>query len=158
MIFKKSNSEKAEKLEAKGDKLLSKGKAKKAFSKFKKALRYDPSRKSIYDKLIESKNLSTGENDWDVDDFLSSLHWTMKKQELENPAIRHVYAKLSPEWDDAKNTVLKIIGSKSESEIEELLERLVSMGEIGTRAAVDMIISIKNKVEDKNSQEKEPQL
>lgn len=142
MKLGKPDPKKADKLEAKGDKLFAKGKYKKALEKFKKALEYDPDRTNLYDKLMQAHDQTSKE--WEVGDFIDSVEWAMKKQEGENPAIKKVYAKLAPEWDEAKSLLLQIISASDENEIELFTKKLCSFGELGTRAAIDMLLDIKN--------------
>lgn len=138
---KRRNPDKAKRLEEKGDSLLEKGKLKKALKKYRKALDYDPTRKSIYDKLMHTKDLSP--DDWNVDDFVESVEWAMQKQEQENPPIKQVHAMLTPEWEKAKELAVKVISSESREEQDSLIEELVDMGEMGVRAAVGLLIDFK---------------
>ncbi len=142
--MKKLNPEKAATLEAKGDKLLAKGKPKRALKKFKKALEIDPDRISIYDKLTKARDMLP--DDWKMEDFVESVDWVMKKQEVEEPTIKQVHARLSPEWDEAKKLVWNIMIA-DEDRAKILIEELVEMGEIGTRAAINTILEFKQATE-----------
>ena len=142
MIFKKTKTQKIQKLIKKADKFLSKGKIKKALKKYKKALDLDPSQTHIYDKLIEAKDMTSKE--WKQNDFIESVSWAMKKQEQENPTIKQVHARLSPEWNKATELVFKLLSSEDEEHINSIVEEIVSMGETGTRATVEIILNLKN--------------
>ncbi|MBT3182789.1 MAG: hypothetical protein HN337_09840 [Deltaproteobacteria bacterium] len=142
--MKKPNPGKAAALEAKGDKLLAKGKPKRALKKFKKALQMDPGRTAIYDKLMKTRDILP--DDWEMEDFVESVDWLMKKQEIEEPAIKQIHAKLSPEWEEAKKLVWSIMAS-NEERAKMLTEELVKMGEIGTRAAINTILEFKQATE-----------
>jgi tetratricopeptide (TPR) repeat protein len=140
MFFKKK-SERSACLEAKGDKLFSKGKFERAIKKYKKAIDLDPSRKGVYDKLVEARDAL--ECDWDVKDFVESVDWVMKKQEQENPSIRGVHEKLSPEWEKARRIAINVLECDDEGKTLEIVEELVAMGGVGTRAAISILLDFK---------------
>jgi len=144
IMTKKNDPKKAKKHESKGDELLAKGKLKKAFEQFQKALENDPDNPDIYDKLIRARNEMP--DDWKLDDFADSVSWTMKKQELENPPIRQVHAKLSPEWKKATELIFRLLNTDDEDKEKELIEELVTMGEPATRALVGFVLEIKKNV------------
>lgn len=131
-------TDKAYKYEAEGDKLASKGKYKQALKKYQKALEYDPDRSSIYDKLVGIRDEIPDE--WKVEDFVKSVSWTMKKQELEEPIMCQVHAKLSPEWQKASDLALKVLmAPEDDKDLPKLTEKLVSLGEMGTRVLIEIV-------------------
>jgi tetratricopeptide (TPR) repeat protein len=140
MSPKKRNPQKALKLEAKGEALMAKGSIKRALKKFRKAIEYDPERESIYDKLVKAKDMLPV--NWDLEDFIESLDWTMKKQERENPCLRQVHARLSPEWEKARELVIMIVATADPQKRSKLIEDLVLTGEAGLRAAIDLLVEI----------------
>jgi hypothetical protein len=139
-MAKGPNLKKAAKHEAKGDELTKKGKHKKALAEYKKSLEYDPARPGIFDKLIESKDKIEG--DWKMEDFAESMSWTMGKQELANPSIKQIHAMLSPEWNVATEIAFKILASSEGRDVSDEIEKLVGMGEIATRALVNILLSL----------------
>jgi len=141
MFCKKPNPRKATRHEAKGDRLLAKGKLTKALKQYRKALEFDPERTTIYDKLIQTRDGVDGE--WNVDDFAESMSWVMDKQEIDNPSIRQVHAKLSPEWEKAINLAMSTIIEEDETLRGEKIEELVGMGDIATRVLIDMMMEMK---------------
>ena len=145
MKLRKQNPEKAAKLEQKGDALISKGKIKRAVKKFRKAVEYDTSRTDIYEKLLKAREQLGDE--WKVADFVESVDFVMQQQEKENPEMRHLHVKLSPEFENAKMVVMQIIATKDQSEAESLTKKLCALGETGTRAAIDAIFEIKRPAE-----------
>ncbi|HPW45801.1 MAG TPA: hypothetical protein PKU96_05470 [bacterium] len=149
MKEKKLNPEKSAKLEAKGDKLLAKGKFKKALKKFKEAMEFNPNRVELYDKLVQTRDGL--DEDWKMDDFVESVNWMMKKQEIETPQIKHVYAQLSPEWNEARMVAISLLEA-TEDEIPRIIEKMVSLGEIGTRAAASVLTDFR-KIAKSNSEE-----
>ncbi|MFH0799688.1 MAG: hypothetical protein V2A66_05860, partial [Pseudomonadota bacterium] len=90
---KNQKPDKAARHESKGDSHLADGKPKRAIEEYKKALAVDPERRYIYDKLVDAMDRLPGE--WGLKEFAESVSLTMKKQELENPPIKQVHAKLS---------------------------------------------------------------
>ena len=134
------NPKKAAQHESRGDEFLAKGKAAKALAEYRKSLEQEPARPGLFDKLTTARDQAGGE--WQMKDFAESVSWTMEKQAQESPAVRQVHAKLSPEWHRAMELVLQLV--QSEGEIPcELIEKLVDMGEIGTRALVAVILDFK---------------
>ena len=145
MFCKQINPKKAAKHEAKGDRLLAKGKLQRALKHYRKALSFDPERTSIYDKLIQTRDGMDGE--WNVDDFAESMSWVMEKQEIDNPSIRQVHAKLTPEWEKTSNLAMAAIIEEDEVARGKKVEELVEMGSIATRVLIDMMIEMKNSTE-----------
>ena len=75
-----------------------------------------------------------------MEDFVESVSWTMSKQELEEPAIRHVHARLSPEWKKASDLAIKVLMTPEEDEaLPGMIEEFVSYGETGTRVLIEIM-------------------
>lgn len=140
--MKKPNPKKAEKYEAKGDKCASKERFEKAMKHYRKALEHDSTKQSLYDKLIKTRDLLPG--DWNEKDFAESVNWAMKKQEIENPSMKQIHAKLTPEWQRAWDKALLALASNDAAETDRFVEELVAMGETGTRAVVALLMELKN--------------
>lgn len=140
---------KAEKLEAAGDRLAAKGNYKKALEKYRQASKEDPQKRSVYEKLIEAHGRT--HEQWELGDFVESLSWTMKKQELEEPAIKQVHAKLSPEWKKAMEMALKILIMQEDQNLPKMIEEFVKFGEVGTRVLIEMLRSLRKGKEDNPS-------
>jgi tetratricopeptide (TPR) repeat protein len=135
----KERSEKAKRLEAKGDKLKTKNKPKDALKAYRKSREADPENPAIYDKLIEIK--STLEDSWSEEDFSESMEWTMKKQELENPDLKEVYESLSPEYTQIKQLIGQMLQTPPEIR-DPLIERIKSFGGKAVRPLLDILLSI----------------
>jgi len=142
----KGKTKKADKLEKAGDSFVAKGEYKKALKKYRQAAKEDPERQSLYDKLVDVHEKANV--DWKMDDFVESLSWTMKKQELETPAIKQVHAKLEPEWKKAMDLSLKIIVAPEDENLSKMIEELVKYGEIGTRVLIEIVRSFIKEKED----------
>lgn len=135
------NHEKMLKLELKGDQWLKKGKLKDAFKSYRKALTLDSEHLPLYDKLIESQKKLGKE--LTHEEFAESLGWTMKKQELENPAIKRVHAKLEPEWNEimeAAKQMMMVIDEKTET---ECVEKIAAHGSLAVYPLVEMLLTFK---------------
>lgn len=128
-------------MEAKGDRLLKASKAAKATVEYRKALAADPSRPGTYDKLIKAMDSKPG--DWGEEEFAESVSLAMRKQEIEHPPIKQVHARLSPEWQEATKLALEILHAADERRAGELVEELVAMGEIASRALIGMLLVLK---------------
>ena len=138
---KRPNPDKAARHEAKGDALMAKGKLAKALKQYRKALEHDPNRTSIYDKLIQTRDQIPGE--WEVEDFAESVSWAMQKQEQQHPPIRQVHARFTPEWEAATDLTMKILAEPDKETKDGLIEKLVAMGEIATRATIGLLLDFK---------------
>lgn len=138
MDSKKKKKTKADKLILAGDKLVSKKEYKKAFKKYREALKHDEERGELYDKLIETRDKL--KEDWEMDDFVDSVSWEMKKQELSEPMIKYTHMKLTPEWDKANRTVIKLLLIKDDDKtLSKLINEMLGFGEIGTLALIDIL-------------------
>lgn len=71
------------------------------------------------------------------------MSWVMQKQELESPAIKQVHAKLTPEWEMATKLAMEILHAPDEAMAGMLIERLVAMGEVATRATIGILVDLK---------------
>lgn len=131
---------KAQKLEALGDKLVKKKNFKSALKKYRKALEHEPDDTSLMDKLITTRDKLPDE--WELDDFVESLSWTMKKQEIERPGIRHVHAKLSPEWKGIMDEAVRLITAPDDQTLPVIIDKFLAHGETGTRVLIEVIREI----------------
>lgn len=137
--MKDKNRKKIDKLIAEGDELASKGRFDKAMKKFRKAHELDPDHEGLYDKLIEIHGKAVGEEKWDMKDFAEHIDLVMHKQEHDYPPIKQVHAKLSPEWKQVSDLVIRILDEDDDQKAGPLIEDLVSKGEIATRALIDLL-------------------
>ncbi len=138
---KPPNPKKAERHVRKADALLEKGKLEKALKHYRKALAADPDHPDIYDKLLAVQDKLPG--DWEMADFAESMSWVMDKQEREHPPIRQIHARLSPEWKQAAEQITRIMIIEDDAARGALIEELVAMGEIATRAAIGLMLDFK---------------
>lgn len=142
---------KAEKLIREGDEDSVKGKFSKALKKYRKAHELDPNREDLTDKLIEMHDKALGESEWELEDFAEHVGLAMEKQEREHPPIRQTHAKLTPEFKDVSNLVLKILNEDDDEKAGPMIEDLVGRGEIATRALIDLLRSMKKGVGDSDN-------
>ncbi|MBU4484248.1 hypothetical protein KKA47_02375 [bacterium] len=140
--MKKQNPDKAKKLEAKGDNLFNKGKHKRALKKYKKALKYNSECSSLYEKLIQAQDQVGGE--WGKEEFSESLDWLMKKQEIENPNLKQVHERLTPEWELVSDLIIKLINVKNMEDQDKLIRKIRDFGEAAVQPLIDFILSMKN--------------
>jgi tetratricopeptide (TPR) repeat protein len=137
---------KAEKLIEEGDEHSLNGKFSKALKKYRKAHELDPEREGLADKLLDMHEKALGESEWELEDFAEHVGLTMEKQEQEHPHIKQTHAKLTPEFKDVSNLILKILQEDDDEKVGPMIEDLVSRGEIATRALVDLLRSMKKDV------------
>lgn len=141
--MKKLNPKKSAKLEAKGDKLLSKGKYKRAIKKYKKALKYNDENAALYEKLITTKDQISG--DWDKKEFSESLDWLMKKQEIENPRLKHVHDRLAPEWEEVSKLIAELLDARPDDE-DKIISKIRDYRETAVQPLIDFLLSLKESI------------
>lgn len=95
-------------------------------------------------KVKESAKGYKRQKKWELKDFVESVDEVMQKQEKENPAMRQVHARLSPEWKRVSEKIGRLLSLNDEDEISRLREEIVGEGEIATRVLIDFLFAIKN--------------
>lgn len=81
---------------------------------------------------------------WDKNDFVESVYSVMQKQEAENPKIKQLHARLSPEWGKATNLIASILQNTDQDKIRKDTEELALLGEVATRALIHTLLILKN--------------
>lgn len=147
---KKTNKKKAEKLIARGDKLAKKGKFGRALKKYKKARKFDPERADLYDRLVNTHEKSTEE--WKLQDVAESVGWVMEKQELENPAIKLLHRRLSPEWNQIIEKISTLIMCEAEDQECKIIEEIQSFGTEAVYPLIYIILQIKKGATEKKKE------
>ena len=89
--------------------------------------------------------------EWGLKEFVKSVDTVMQKQEKENPALKQVHARLSPEWQRVSDKISKLLVLQEEKAIENLLEEIVGEGEIATRVLIDLLLTIMQKAPPKEA-------
>lgn len=84
------------------------------------------------------------EKDFGMEEFVESVDEVMQKQEKQNPAIKQVHARLSPEWKRVSEKLGRFLAAPDEAVLHSLREEIVNEGEIATRVLLDFIEAIKN--------------
>lgn len=95
-------------------------------------------------KKYERTETGPFEEAYELEDLVEEIGAVMENQESENPNIKQIHARLSPEWKVASEKVAKWLMSNDEGEIDRLREEIISDGEIGMRVLMDLLLSIKN--------------
>lgn len=142
MFFKKSNTpnpKKAEKLRLKGDKFFAAEKFEKALQTYREAQKADPDNPLIYEKL--SSTQSKIEKDWSENDFIESMDWVMRKQEIDNPEIKEVHSTLDPEYIQIKQLIAQMLMTEP-AERHPLLQKIKSYQAKAVQPLLDILISI----------------
>jgi len=80
---------------------------------------------------------------WELKDFVNSVDEVMQEQEKENPAMKQVHARLSPEWKRVSEKIGRFLSLTDEDQIDQLREEIVQEGEIATRVLIDFLLAIK---------------
>jgi hypothetical protein len=138
---KMSTNTKAQTAEKKGDAHAQKGAHKKAVEHYKKAVEQTPDNLSLYDKLISSHKQIEAE--WTDEDFTLSLEWTMKKQELENPGIKRIHARLSEEGREISKIVGQLMQAPNDDLEAQAMERIAAYGTKAVYPLLDVILTFK---------------
>jgi len=137
----KFDPKKALKHEAKGDKLVRKGKYRDAVIEYKKSEAFNPQRPEIYDKLIEAH--SQHEHEWDEEDFSDSMSWTMRRQELQNPQLRLVNETFSVEYREVHRLLQGLMAAVGEEQENDFIEKILDYGEKASLPTLHFLLSIK---------------
>ena len=141
--FMSPKKSKTEKILEKGDKYFAKAKYPAALKKYKKARELEPENPDIYKKLIESHQKSEGV--WQQNDFVESLEWTMKLQELENSDLKRVHARLTPEWKEISGLLQSLLTTQDENLENALIEKINEFGENAIHPLLDALLFFKRK-------------
>ncbi len=142
MIFNKSekaNPKKAEKLTAKGDKYCESENFEKALESYREAQKNDPDNPIIYEKLVSTQSKIEGE--WSEKEFVESMDWLMKKQEIDNPEIKDIYSSLSPEYQQVKQLIAQMLMTEPELR-PPLLQKIKSFKEKAVQPLLDILLSL----------------
>ncbi|MBI2346216.1 MAG: dephospho-CoA kinase [Deltaproteobacteria bacterium] len=75
------------------DRFLAKGNAVRALKQYREVQRLEPGNPAIYSKLIAAHQAATSA--WRPKDFVDSLSWEMRRQELEQPGLKAVHKRLA---------------------------------------------------------------
>ena len=145
-----SKKKKWERLVQKGEDKLIKGNPKKALKYFRKALKCTPDKKHLYSKLIQAREKI--DDEWSQTDFIEFMEWSLKEQEADNPALKQVYAHLSPEWEETWNLATEILINK-DIDITNQTEKLVERGEIATRVLTEVLYQLVSSVKEGSDNE-----
>lgn len=125
----------------KGDRLFRQKKFKKALAEYQLANEMDPDNTSLYDKMIAAH--MEVKDEWTDEDFANSLSWTMKKQELQNPALKRVHARMTPEWEEVNTLIKKLLLTQSEDEENAALAQIVNHGEKAVYPLLEVVLGLK---------------
>ncbi len=134
---KTSNPKKSESLEKKGDQYLAKNNYKKAIEAYRNANELSPSNAALYQKLLDTQSKLDGE--WNENDFVEAMDWTMKKQEIENPKIKNIHESLKPEYQRIKQLIGQMLTSLPELR-EPLIEKIKSAGVAAVLPLLDTLL------------------
>ena len=139
---KKTDPKKALKLEAKGDKLVGKGKYREAMGEYRKSETLNPERTEIYDKLIETQ-AQVPESEWVEEDFANSMSWAMRRQELQNPQLRLVHETFSLEYREVHQLLQRLMTALGEDQENAIIEKILQYGERAGLPMLHFLLSIK---------------
>jgi hypothetical protein len=143
MIFSSSDpKDKSFKNELKGDQWRSKGNAKKALDAYRKALKDDDSRVSLYDKLLSLLDENKGE--WSEEEFADSVYFTMKRQELLDPTFKRIHARAEPDFVEVTQLIKKMFTANEQAIETECVEKIASYGETAVYPLLDFLLTFKN--------------
>ncbi len=141
MFFNKKNKKpdpkKSESLEKKGDQYLAKNNYKKALEAYRHANELNPANTTVYQKLLDTQSKLDGE--WNENDFIEAMDWTMKKQEIENPKIKNIHESLKPEYQRIKQLIGQMLTSPPELR-EPLIEKIKTAGVAAVLPLLDTLL------------------
>ncbi len=141
MFFNKKNKKpdpkKSESLEKKGDQYLAKNNYKKAINAYREANELNPENTALYQKMLDTQSKLDGE--WNENDFIEAMDWTMKKQEIENPKIKNIHESLKPEYQRIKQLIGQMLTSPPELR-EPLIEKIKGAGVAAVLPLLDTLL------------------
>lgn len=140
-MFKKTLTLEADTLEQNGHRLLKQKKWGEAYAQLHEAIEADPTRTHLYDTLIHT--LNNMKEDWTEEHFAHSVHWQMKKQEIENPALKLVHARSEPEFAKVMECIKQMLSAKSAANETECIEKIIAFGTDALYPLVDMLLAFK---------------
>lgn len=143
---------KSERLVGEGDSLAKKGKFKQALKKYRQAKECDPERADIYDRLISAHDKST--KNWTEEDVAESVGYAMKKQEVENPGIKYLHERLTPEWNEIAEKIAHLISCENEEEEIKLIGEIKSYETAAIYPLIYTLLQIKKGASSRGETEK----
>lgn len=96
-------------------------------------------------KAYQREAAKREKKDWEMEDFVESVDEVMQKQEKENPDIKHLHARLSPEWKLVSEKISQFLMSANEEAAAKIREEIIAHGDIAARVLLDFLMSIKIK-------------
>lgn len=88
------------------------------------------------------KKKKSKKKDWELKDFVKSVDTVMQRQEQENPELKQVHARLSPEWKTVSEKLARLLSLRDEIELAKLREEIVAAGETATRVLIDFLMKL----------------
>lgn len=82
------------------------------------------------------------EKEFGLKEFVKSVDAVMQTQEKENPEIKQVHARLSPEWNRVSEKIALLLSTQEEEAIGQLREEIAQEGEIAARVLIDFLLTI----------------
>lgn len=81
--------------------------------------------------------------DYNLDDLVEEISGVMENQEKQDPNLKQVHARLSPEWEKVSHKVAQWLLCNEEVKRDRLREEIISEGEIAIRVLTDLLLSLK---------------
>lgn len=139
------------KLILEGDSFFESGNIEAALEKYLAAEALDLKDAELYGKLISTHKKINKE--WSSDDFSLSLHWEMRKQEIENPEVKATHERLSPEWQEVTERLRRLLLASDQELVDSLVEEIASFGEASVRPLLDFILLMRGATSQDDSME-----
>lgn len=81
--------------------------------------------------------------DYDLDDLVEEITGVMEDQENQDPNLKQVHARLSPEWGKISHKVAQWLMCNDDGKRDRLREEIIGEGEIAIRVLTDLLLSLK---------------
>ncbi|MBX7148303.1 hypothetical protein K1X76_04405 [bacterium] len=124
----------------KADALFAKKKYAKAMPLYEKELKKNGETLELLARLIKTHSLI--DKPWTNADFAKNLDWTMKSQELSNPGLKRVHAKLEPVWKEITLLISQMMACAEETE-DDLIEKIIKHKEKALYPLVESLLALK---------------
>lgn len=94
-------------------------------------------------KKKKKKSRPKDEIEWSIEDFVGEVSALMAEQELENPRMVRVHERLSPEFKETTDLIVKLVQAEGEAEEEKAIDELIACGEQALLPLIEFIRTLK---------------
>lgn len=83
------------------------------------------------------------EEKWSEKDFVEDLDTIMKEQELNNPKLKRVHAKLDPSFKETVNLITQLLMNQDEDIENHLVQKILDLGNKALYPLIETVLAFK---------------